>query len=58
VYTTEVLLQLVANDRVQIWAQPNTDGVRIDYIAGAGGTGTNAYPDAPGIITNMYKLRE
>jgi hypothetical protein len=57
VFTTEVLLELNAGDEVQIWLQTDTTGLFIDYIA-PGGAGSNTYPAAPGIITNMYKLRE
>jgi hypothetical protein len=56
VFTTEILLQLNANDQVQVWVQASIHGPVIQYIA-AGGTGPNTYPAAPGIITNMYKLR-
>jgi hypothetical protein len=56
VFTTEILLELNANDQVQVWAQASVSGAVIDYIA-AGGTSPNNYPAAPGIITNMYKLR-
>jgi hypothetical protein len=56
VLTTEILLEVNANDKVQVWTQANVTGNVIEYIA-SGGTGTNTYPAAPGIITNMYKLR-
>jgi hypothetical protein len=56
IFTTEILLELNANDQVQIWGQSSIDGSLIDYIP-PGGTGANNYPAAPGIITNMYKLR-
>jgi hypothetical protein len=56
VLTTEILLELNANDKVQVWTQANVSGSVIQYIA-AGGTSPNDYPAAPGIITNMYKLR-
>jgi multisubunit Na+/H+ antiporter MnhF subunit len=56
VFTTEILLELNANDKVQVWAQASVSGAVIDYIP-VGGTGPNNYPAAPGIITNMYKLR-
>jgi hypothetical protein len=56
VLTTEILLELVANDQVQIWAQSSITGDIIQYIA-AGGPSGNTYPAAPGIITNMYKIR-
>jgi len=57
VFTTEILLELNANDQVQVWAQPSINGSVIQYIA-AGGTPPNDFPAAPGIITNMYKLRD
>ena len=56
VLTTEILLQLNANDQVQVWGQSTVAGDIIQFIA-AGGTSPNNYPAAPGIITNMYKLR-
>jgi hypothetical protein len=56
VLTTEILLELNANDQVQVWTQANVSGAVIEYIA-AGGTSPNNYPAAPGIITNMYKVR-
>jgi hypothetical protein len=57
VFTTEILLELNANDQVQVWAQSSVTGAVIDYIP-AGGSSGNTYPAAPGIITNMYKLRD
>ena len=57
VFTTEILLELQANDQVQVWAQPSVTGGVIQSIA-AGGISPNDYPAAPGIITNMYKLRD
>jgi hypothetical protein len=56
VFTTEILLQLSTSDQVQVWTQASVGGAIIDYIS-TGGAGSNAYPAAPGIITNMYKLR-
>jgi hypothetical protein len=56
VLTTEILLELLANDQVQVWTQASVTGNIIEYII-PGGTGINAYPAAPGVITNMYKLR-
>jgi hypothetical protein len=56
IFTTEILLELNANDQVQIWTQASVSGAVIEYI-GSGGTAPNNYPAAPGIITNMYKLR-
>jgi hypothetical protein len=57
VFTTEILLELQANDQVQVWAQSSVTGGVIQYI-GAGGTSPDDYPAAPGIITNIYKLRD
>jgi hypothetical protein len=56
VLTTEILLELNANDQVQVWGQMNVTGNIVEYIAG-GGSSPNDFPAAPGIITNMYKLR-
>jgi hypothetical protein len=56
VFTTEILLELNTNDQVQIWTQASVSGGVVEYIVG-GGTSPNDYPAAPGIITNMYKLR-
>jgi hypothetical protein len=56
VLTTEILLELNANQKIQVWAQASTNAATIDYIA-AGGTSPNDYPAAPGVITNMYLLR-
>jgi hypothetical protein len=56
VFTTEILLELNANDQVQLWTQASVSGGVIEYIP-AGGSAPNDYPAAPGIITNMYKLR-
>lgn len=52
VFTTEILLELNADDQVQIWAQSSINDTLIDDIAG-----NEVIPAAPGIITNMYKLR-
>jgi hypothetical protein len=57
VFTTEILLELQANDQVQVWAQPSVTGSIIQYIP-PGGTAPNDYPAAPGIVTKMYKLRD
>jgi hypothetical protein len=57
VLTTEILLELNANDQVQVWAQSSVTGAVIDYIPAGGAVG-NTYPAAPGVITNMYKLRD
>ncbi len=54
--TCEYLLPLNAGDSVQVWALATTANCTIDYIAG-GGSGANAYPAAPGVITNMYRIR-
>lgn len=56
VITTEYLLAMNAGDYVQIVAIAATQDVTVNYIAG-GGTGADAYPAAPGIITNMYRIR-
>jgi len=56
VITCEYLLELNAGDYVQVWALATTANCTIDYIAG-GGSGANAYPGAPGVITNMYRIR-
>lgn len=56
VITTEYLLQLNAGDYVQVYAIAATQNVLVNHIA-AGGSGANAYPAAPGIITNMYRIR-
>jgi hypothetical protein len=56
VFTTEILLELEANDKVQVWAQSSVTGGVIEFIS-ASGTAPDNYPAAPGIITNMYKLR-
>lgn len=56
IVTTEYLLSLSVGDQVQIWALAQTANCVINYIA-AGGVGANAYPAAPGIITNMYRIR-
>ena len=56
VFTTEFLLELNAGDQVQIWGLATSFNMNVAYIA-AGGSGANAYPAAPGIITNMYRIR-
>lgn len=56
VITTEYLLEMNAGDSIQIVALTSTHNVLVNYIAG-GGSGANAYPAAPGIITNMYRVR-
>jgi hypothetical protein len=55
VITCEYLLDLNTNDQVQVWCLATTN-TAINYIA-AGGSPPNDYPAAPGIITNMYRLR-
>lgn len=56
IFTTELLLELNANDQVQIWGLAQSQNCVVTYLA-AGGSGANAYPAAPGIITNMYRIR-
>lgn len=56
IITCEYLLELNMNDSVQVWALAQSANMSINYIAG-GGSGANAYPAAPGIITNMYRIR-
>lgn len=55
VITCEYLLDLNANDEVQIWGVTTTTTFNINYIP-AGGTAPNDYPAAPGVITNMYQI--
>ncbi len=56
VITCEYLLSLNAGDQIQVWALAQSANCNIHYIA-AGGSGVNAYPAAPGIITNIYRIR-
>ncbi len=56
VITCEYLLEMNAGDNVQICALATTQNVIVNYISG-GGSGANAYPAAPGVITNMYRIR-
>jgi hypothetical protein len=56
IVTCEYLLTLNSGDSVQVWARSGAHAVDINYIA-AGGSGANAYPAAPGVITNMYRIR-
>lgn len=56
VFTTEILLELNANDQVQIWGLATSFNLDVTYLSG-GGVAPNAYPAAPGIITNMYRIR-
>lgn len=56
VITCEYLLQLNAGDSMQVWALAQGANCTIDYIAGDG-TPPNTYPAAPGVITNVYRIR-
>ena len=56
VITCEYLLELNANDQLQVWAITAAANGSVEYHAG-GGSGANAYPAAPGVITNMYRIR-
>ena len=56
VITCEYLREMNAGDFVQVAALATTQNVIVNYIA-AGGSGADAYPAAPGIITNMYRIR-
>lgn len=56
VVTCEYLLELTANDQLQIWAITAAANGSVEYH-NAGGSGVNAYPAAPGVITNMYRIR-
>lgn len=56
VITCEYLLEMNAGDYVEVVALATTNNIIVNYIAG-GGSGANAYPAAPGIITNMYRIR-
>ena len=56
VITCEYLLELNGGDTIQVWAMATDANCTIDYIAG-GGSGANAYPAAPGVITNIYRIR-
>lgn len=56
IITCEYLLNLNSFDRVQVWALARMANCVINYIE-AGGSGANAYPAAPGVITNMYRIR-
>lgn len=56
VITCEYLLELNGGDSVQIWALAASANCTIDYVAGDG-TPPNTYPAAPGVITNMYRIR-
>ena len=56
VITCEYLLELGLGDQVQVWALATSANCTIDYIAGDG-VAPNTYPAAPGVITNMYRIR-
>ena len=56
VVTCEYLLELTANNQLQIWAITAAANGSVEYH-NAGGSGVNAYPAAPGVITNMYRIR-
>ena len=56
VITCEYLLELSAGDALQVWAVSLLTNCSINHIA-AGGVAPNDYPAAPGVITNMYKIR-
>ena len=56
VITCEYLLPLNADDLVQIWGIAQSANCLVNYIS-SGGSGANAYPAAPGVITNMYRIR-
>jgi hypothetical protein len=56
VITCEYLLELGAGDSVEVWALSSSANCVIDYIA-SGGVAPNDYPAAPGVITNMYRIR-
>lgn len=56
IITCEYLLELGVNDQVQVWALAQAANGTINYIPG-GGSGANAYPASPGVITNMYRIR-
>lgn len=56
VIVTEYILSLVTGDTVEVWALTTGANCTINYIA-AGGSAPNDYPAAPGVITNMYRIR-
>lgn len=56
VITTEYLLELNAQDSIQVWGYAGGANCRIDYVA-AMGVPPNNRPAAPGAITNIYKIR-
>lgn len=55
VVCTEYILNLNANDQIQVWGIAIGANSTINYII-AGGTPPNDYPAAPGIITNIYRI--
>lgn len=56
VITCEYLLELNISDFVQVCALAQSANCTIDYIEGDG-IAPNTYPAAPGVITNMYRIR-
>lgn len=56
VITTEYLLDLNNNDEIQVYGLATSHDIVINYING-GGSGANTYPAAPGVITNIYRIR-
>lgn len=56
VITCEYLLELNGGDSVAVWALAQSANCTIDYIAGDG-TPPDTYPAAPGVITNVYRIR-
>ena len=55
VFTTEFLLSLAANDKVQVWAMAQ-DANCIIRVVSAGGVAPNNYPLVPGVISNMIRI--
>jgi hypothetical protein len=55
IITCEYMIQLNAGDFVQVWGIAQNANMTINYIP-AGGSGANAYPAAPAIITNMHRI--
>jgi hypothetical protein len=55
VATCEYIISLLAGDYVEIAFQSSDANMTASYFA-AGGTGANAYPITPSIITNIYKI--
>ena len=56
VITCEYLLELNGHDNIEVWALALGANCQVNYIAGDG-TPPNTYPAAPGVITNIYKIR-